>query len=155
MKPQSVASNALVERAARAALLDTQETLPDLLVDGFPFTPALWMIVVEPLLPRTKTDSGLFTVVISQEAESYQVTVGRVLRVGPAAMDGKTTGGVELSNFTAAIRTPSDLIGKYVIYQRHVGQELTLRKTEQVVKVMKLTDLLGVTEDPYAWKFYI
>lgn len=158
-QPQSAAqlrasaTHALVERAAQNALR-AEAPPPDLLLEGFPFTPALWMIVVEPLLPREMSDGGIAVVDLSQEAESFQMTVGRVLKAGPAAMDGKTSGGVELANFTADIRVPSDLIGKHVVYKRHVGQELTLRKTGQIVKVMMLTDLLGITEDPYAWKFY-
>ena len=148
------ASNALVEAAARGALRDMKPP-PDLFEAGFPFTPALWMIVIEPLRPREESDGGIAVVDLSQEAEEFQMTVGRVLKAGPASMDGQTTGGVRLNNFTADIQTPADLIGKYVVHHRHVGQELTLRKTGQVVKVMKVTELLGITEDPYAWKFYI
>jgi hypothetical protein len=135
--------------------LRPEPPLPDLLLAGFPFTPALWMIVVEPLAPREMSDGGIAVVDLSQEAESYQVTVGRVLKAGPAAMEGKTAGGVELCNFTDSIRTRDQLIGVYVVYQKHVGQDLTLRKTGQIVKAMKLTDTLGVTDDPYAWKFYV
>jgi len=155
MRPSPLATNSLVDRAARGALREVEARIPDLLVDGIPFTPALWMIVIEPLKPRTVTDGGIEVVDVSQEAEGYQVTVGRVLSAGPASMEGKTTSGINLANFTADIQTPAQLVGKYVMYQRHVGQDLRLRKTDQVVKVMKVTDLLGVTSDPYAWKFYI
>ena len=148
------ASKALVEAAARAALRP-DEPLPDLMIAGIPFTPALWMIVVEPLQPRDMTDGGIAVVDLSQDAEEYMVTVGRVLSAGPAAMEGQTTGGVPLNHFTKDITTPAQLIGQWVVYQKHVGQELTLRKTGQLVKVMKLTELLGVTEDRWAWRFYI
>jgi hypothetical protein len=154
MRP-SPASNTLVERAARAALRATDPAMPDLLLDGIPFTPALWYIVVEPLVPRTVSDGGIDVVDLSQEAESYAVTVGRVLAGGPEAMNGKTAAGIDLSNFTKDIHSIEELIGKYVIYRHHVGQKLTLRKTGQEVKAMAVTDLLGVTADPYAWKFYI
>ncbi len=153
-KARAAASNALVEAAARGALRDLAPP-PDLLTHGFPFTPAYWNIVVEPLQPREESDGGIAVVDLSQEAESYQMTVGRVLKVGPACMDGQTTGGVRLDNFTADIHKPEELIGKYFVYQRHVGQELTLRKTGQTIKVMKTTELLGHTDDPHAWKFYI
>lgn len=151
---RAAATNALVERVAQNALKGLDPP-PDLMVHGFPFTPAYWMVVVEPLQPREESDGGIAVVDLSQEAESYQMTVGRVLKVGPACMDGQTTGGVRLDNFTATIHKPEDLIGKYFVYQRHVGQELTLRKTGQTIKVMKTTDLLGETDDPHAWKFYI
>ena len=149
------ATNSLVERAARDALRAEDPAMPDLLLDGIPFTPALWNIVVEPLVPRTTSDGGIEVVDISQEAESYSVTVGRVLRAGPESMKGKTAAGIDLSNFTDEIHTREELIGKHVVYKHHVGQKLTLRKTGQEVKAMAITDLLGVTEDPHAWKFYI
>jgi hypothetical protein len=155
MMRSTQASNSLVERAARDALRGTDPQLPDMLLDGIPFTPALWYIVVEPLVPRTTSDGGLEVVDLSMEAESYAITVGRVLQAGPESMKGKTAAGIDLSNFTADIHTREELIGKHVVYKHHVGQKLTLRKTGQEVKVMAITDLLGVTEDPQAWKFYI
>jgi hypothetical protein len=158
MKNSSVAThatNSLVERAARAAMRGRPDDEPDLLTEGFPFEPALWMIVIEPIKPRELSDGNIVTVGISQEAEEFQITVGRVLKAGPGALDGKTTAGLELSKFLPGINTPEQLIGKYVIYKRHVGQDLILRKTGQTIKVMVVTDLLGVTSDPNAWKFYI
>jgi len=151
MKPD----NSLVDRAARRALQARDNGLPDLLLEGIPFRPSLWHIVVEPLAPRTMSDGGIQVVDISQEAESWQVTVGRVLACGPQAFAGRTTSGIDLANFLPDCNRPDELIGQHVIYTRHVGMELRLRKTDQVVKVMKLTDLVGVTDDPYAWKFYI
>jgi hypothetical protein len=153
-KARAAATNALVEAAARAAM-QADKPPPDLLTAGFPFEPAYWMIVVEPLQPRNKSDGGIEVVDVSMEAEAYQMTVGRILKVGPACMEGQTTGGVKLDNYTRSIRTPEELIGKYVVYQKHVGQELVLRETGQIIKAMKLTETLGVTDDPYAWKFYI
>ncbi len=114
-KARQAATNALVEAAARGALRD-MAPLPDLLTAGFPFTPALWMIVVEPLQPREESDGGIAVVDLSQEAEQYQMTVGRVLKAGPAAFEGQTTGGIKLDNFTADIHRPEDLVGKHVTF---------------------------------------
>lgn len=147
-------SSFLVDRAARAALAEVKPP-PDLLTEGFPFLPGGWNIVIQPLKPRSMSDGGLEVVEISQNAEEYQITVGRVLRCGPSAFDGKTTSGIELSKFVEGINTAEQLIGKYIFHQLHVGQILRLRKTDQQIKVIKLTDILGVTEDPHAWKFYI
>lgn len=141
------------ERAVRDAL--RAKTGTDLLKDGFPFTPALWNIVVEPLEPRSVSDGGIEVVEISKEAEGHQVTVGRVIGCGMAAFEGKTTSGIELCHFLPGIMCAEQLIGKHVVHQQHVGQILTMRKTGQHIKVMRLTDLLGVTDDPHAWKFYI
>jgi hypothetical protein len=148
-------ASSLVDRAARRALRETTVKTPDLLRDGFPFEPGLWNIVLEPLQPRTLSDGGIEVVDQSREAEEHQITIGRILKVGPAAMDGKTTSGIDLSNFLPGINTAKQLIGLYAIHMGHVGQVLRLRKTDQTIRVMKVTDLLGVTNDPHAWKFYI
>lgn len=150
-----LSNSSMVDRAARQAQ-QQEDALPDLMLPGgLPFRPALWMIVIEPLTPRSMSDGGIEVVTISQEAEGHQVTVGRVLKAGIASFEGKTTSGIELCHFLPDVSTPEQLVGKFVIYQQHVGQILTMRKTGQQVKVMKVTDLLGDTNDPHAWKFYI
>lgn len=146
--------NSLVERAARLATRQAAAK-PDLLKEDFPFDPVLWFIVVEPIEPRTVSDGGIEVVTESVVAESFQCTVARVLKCGPAAFEGKTTAGIELRNFLPGVQCAADLIGKFVVYQLHTGQELMLRRTGQKIRVLKVTDLLGVTGDPNAWKFYI
>jgi hypothetical protein len=149
------APNSIVERAAREALRAQDPELPDLMLNGIPFTPASWHICIEPLKPRKESDGGIAVVDLSQEAEYYKNNVGRVLSAGPESFGGKTTAGIELKNFTDKIHCREELIGQYVIYKPHTGIELTLRDTGQIVKVHVLNDFVGVTEDPYAWKFYI
>lgn len=143
-----------IDRVARRALKEVA-IKPDLLKDGFPFDPGWVNIVVETIAPRTTSDGGIEVVEESSEADRHQCTVARVLKAGPAAMEGLTASGIKLCNFHKDIQTIEQLIGKYVIYQLHCGQELTLRKTGQKIRVLKVTDLLGVTPDPHAWKFYI
>jgi hypothetical protein len=143
-----------IDRVARRALKAVAKT-PDLFKDGFPFDPGWVNIVVEQIAPRTVSDGGIEVVEDSVTAEAIQCTVARVLKAGPAAMEGKTASGIELKNFHKDIQTVEQLIGKFVIFQLHCGQELTLRKTGQKIRVLKVTDLLGVTADPQAWKFYI
>ena len=161
MRQAQLANNSLIERAARDALREAagEPELtagePELTAADVPFEPALWMILVVPLKPRRKSDGGIEVVDVSQEAEGFQNTVGRVIAAGPAAFEGKTTSGIELSHFTREISTPEQLLGRYVMYQRNVGQELTLRRSGEVVKVLKVTEVLGVTNNPHAWKFYI
>lgn len=127
----------------------------DLLRDGFPFEPSLWHIVVGPVPPRKHSEGGIEVVDSAQEAEAYLKTVGQVLKCGPLAFEGKTTSGQELKNFLPGIQSPEALIGNYVIHQSNVGQLFRLRSTRQLIKVMLLEHLLGVTEDPDAWIFYV
>jgi hypothetical protein len=144
-----------VDRIARRAMREVNKPNPDLLTAGFPFEPGWVNLIVEPIPPRTVSDGGIEMVDDSLTAEGFQCTVARVLKVGPAAMEGVTASGIKLCNFRPDIQTPEQLIGKYVIFQLHTGQELVLRRTGQKIRVMKVTDLLGVTHDPQAWKFYI
>lgn len=147
-------TNELVERAARTAIRESKPK-PDLLKDGIPFRPGLWNIVVEPLEPKKVSDGGIELVDVSQQAEEIQMTIGRVLKAGPESMKGKTSSGIDLSNFLEGVTTREQLVGLNVVYQLHTGQQMTLRRTGQRVIVMKVTDLLGVADDPDAWKFYI
>jgi co-chaperonin GroES (HSP10) len=144
----------MIDRAAREALR-AKVVKPDLLKEGFPFNPGLWNIVVEPIESKEETEGGIVLAAISQEADAFQVTCGRVLKVGPACMEGRTTSGIELCNFLPSVQTPQQLIGLHVLYQLHTGMSLYLRKTNQRIIVMKVTDLLGETSDPNAWKFYV
>ena len=143
-----------IDRVARTALREVAAK-PDLLKDGFPFDPGWVNLVVEAIPPRTTSDGGIEIVEDSMAAEEIQCTVARVLKCGPAAMEGVTASGIKLCNFHKDIQTIEQLIGKYVIFQLHCGQVLTLRKTGQKIRVIKVTDLLGVTPDPQAWRFYI
>lgn len=143
-----------IDRLARDAKKDLAAK-PDLLKDGFPFEPAWIWIVVEPRTPKTMSAGGILHVEVSQTAETYQASIGRVLKAGPASMDGKTTSGIDLNKFLPGITTREQLIGKWVIYQQHTGMRLRLAKTDQVIMVMKVTDLLGASDEPDAWKFYL
>src|ERR1700678_3759382 len=87
-----------IDRLARQAMRETKNELPDLIKEGFPFDPGWVNIVVEGIPPRTRSDGGIETVETSQEAEAIQCTVARVLKCGPAAMDGVTASGIKLSN---------------------------------------------------------
>lgn len=143
-----------IDRLAREAKRDLEKK-PDLLKEGFPYEPAWIWIVIEPRAPKTMSAGGIHHVEVSQTAETYQASIGRVLKAGPASMDGKTTSGIDICKFLPGITTREQLIGKWVFYQQHTGQRLRLAKTDQMIIVMKVTDLLGSTEDPDAWRFYL
>ena len=143
-----------IDRLARQALKERQEK-PDLLKIGFPFEPGGWHIIVEPIAPRSVTDGGIEIVEDAQNAESFLATIGRVLKVGPSCMEGTTPSGIKLSNFRPDIQKGEDLIGRYVLYQLHTGHELKLRASGLKLRILKVTDLLGVTDEPNAWRFYI
>ena len=146
--------SALINRAvARAA--EPERPKRDLLVTDFPFEPGHWNIVVEPLEPKTRTEGGIEVVSESIDAEKIQITIGRVLKAGPTAMEGRTSSGILLCEFTDKIKTREQLIGSYVMFQRYTGATLVLREDMRRLLVMNVTELLGITTDPNAWKFYL
>lgn len=146
-----------VDRIAQAAIAEEQPK-PDLLKTGIPLRVGSFYIAVEPITPSQFSAGNhgarILTAAITQEAESYQITIGRVLQCGPTAFDGKTESGIELGHFLPDITCAEDLIGKYVIFRKHTGQKLTLRASGQDIRLMTLDEFLGVTDDPTAWRFW-
>lgn len=131
----------------------------ELLRAQVPFDPSLWHIFTVPVRPRTMSDgkggAAVYVAEVATEAEGFQGTVARVLKCGPLAFAGKTSSGLDLKDFLPGIDCAEKLIGKYVFHQLHTGHEMILRTTGTKFRVFKLTDFLGVTGNPYAWKFYI
>lgn len=143
-----------VERAARKALKE-KAPKPDLLKNPPPLTVGAWNILVEPIEPKEESAGGIILAPITTEADSYQVTIGRVIACGPTAFEGKTTSGIDLGHFTDDIRSPKQLIGKFVMYQRHTGHDITLRETDQKLKILTLQEIVGVVHAPEKFRFYV
>lgn len=140
--------------AAKAA--DDAKTKPDLLKTGVRLTPMTFHIVVEPVEPiKTLGDGTLVKADLTAEAEQYMINIGRVLKLGPTALEGRTEGGVDLSRVAEGINKPADLIGKYVVYQKFTGAGLKRRATDQKVLLLTITELLAITDDPHDWVFYV
>lgn len=119
--------------------------------ENFPLEVAMWQILIE--MQRPKDRMGRFIKVETQrENEQYLTTVGRVLMVGPTAMSGKTESGIPLDQLTATIKTPEQLIGKYVIIQRYTGNELFFAPWPvKKLRYITATEILGVTTNPGMW----
>lgn len=145
-----------IDRLAANALqaVATERAKPDLLKTGIPGEPTLWRIVVEPVTPNEKVGS-LYKADATVDAEKYMTNVGRVLAVGPEALVGKTESGCDLSHVTDSIRKREDLIGKYVVYQKHSGTRMKLRDGGIDLVILTITEIDMITDDPEAWVFYL
>lgn len=146
-----------VDLAARRALQQADAETVDLLkLDRLPVQPAGWNILVEPMTPKQTSEGGIMLVSESQMAEEVNTTVGRVIACGPTAMQGKTNSGIEIRDFTDDIQKPADLKGRYVIYQKHTGQDVVLKKYgDRKLKLLTVTELLAVVDDPDDLRFYL
>lgn len=119
--------------------------------ENFPLEVAMWQILIE--MQRPKDRMGRFIKVETQrENEQYLTTVGRVLLVGPTAMSGKTESGIPLDQLTATIKTPEQLVGKYVIIQRYTGNDLFFAPWPvKKLRYITATEILSVTKVPGMW----
>jgi hypothetical protein len=119
--------------------------------ENFPLEVAMWQILIE--MQRPKDRMGRFIKVETQrENEQYLTTVGRVLMVGPTAMSGKTESGIPLDQLTATIKTPEQLVGKYVIIQRYTGNDLFFAPWPvKKLRYITATEILSVTKVPGMW----
>ena len=130
--------------AARFDLVELIEADPAV----FPLEISLWNILIEMVQPPLKM--GILHKTDAQiQAEQWFSVIGRVILCGPSALEGKTASGIELSRFTAGIKDPAALIGKYVIHQRHVGADIWFAPMPgKRLKVISATEILGVTDNP-------
>jgi hypothetical protein len=114
----------------------------------FPIEISLWNILIEMVQPSAKM--GILIKTDDQiKAEQYFSVIGRVVLCGPSALEGKTSSGIPLANFTAGIKDPAALIGKYVIHQRHVGADIWFAPMPgKRLKIISATEILAVTDNP-------
>lgn len=119
--------------------------------DDFPLEVASWNILIEMQKPKDRM--GRFVKVDSQrETEQYLTVVGRVLLCGPTALSGKTESGIPLNELTATIKTPEDLIGKFVICQRYTGNDQFFAPIPgKKLRYITATEILGVSKIAGLW----
>lgn len=144
-----------VERLARAALGD-EKPFRDLFERPPPVRATLWNIYVQPLPAPKETRGGIQVVKSVQDADAILQIVGRVFDVGPAALDGRTEGGIDLSKFGPNIKIAADLLGRYVLMQRNVGDKVTAVDDEYVFYAVTCSAIIGVIDgDPRSFRAYL
>jgi co-chaperonin GroES (HSP10) len=142
-----------IDQLARQAQRDQVKV--DYLKEKLPLRPIGWQILLEPQEPKKTSAGGIIIADAAQQVEEITITVGRVLRVGPTALQGKTSSGVNLADLDPSIQKVDDLIGMYVIYQRYTGSTITLRRTGKKLLLLTVTELLAIAEDPDELLFYV
>ena len=115
----------------------------------FPLEIAMWNVLIEMVRPTSKFGGLIEKTAAQLSAEEYLSVIGRVILVGPSAMEGKTESGILLKDLTATIKTPEDLIGKYLIHQRHTGADVWFAPLPgKKLKIITTTEILAVTTNP-------
>lgn len=143
----------MTDLAVQRALMETEE-LPPLTVEDLPLVPMFWHIIVEPLVPKKQTQSGLIISDGARKVEQIQNTVGRVLIVGPLAFGGTTSSGLQLSRDDNARNLKA---GDYVLFARYTGQEVKFTKEnhDRTIIILSDTELLALVRDPSVIRFWI
>jgi hypothetical protein len=115
----------------------------------FPLEIAMWNILIEMVRPKSKFGGLIEKTAGQMQAEEYLSKIGRVILVGPTAMEGKTESGIALKDLTATIKTPEQLIGKYIIQQVHTGQDVWFAPLPgKKLKLISATEIMAVTTNP-------
>ncbi len=147
----------LVTGMARRALsrIPAEIKQRDLLVDGYDGEPTYWYIHIEPVKPAaTIGDGTLLAPDESMEAERFKTNIGRVLKLGMAALEGTTRSGIALKDIIPGLSKPKDLIGRYFVYDRDAGRVMTFRTGEQYL-ITEAISLTTEVKDPSLYKFYL
>lgn len=146
-------TDSATERLIRQGLRDSGDVVP-LHPDEVPIFPLFWQILVEPLLPKKRTGSGIHIPDEAQEVEKIQNTVGRVLRLGTLAFKAKAASGLDLSQDEKARTLQA---GDYVLFARYTGQTVNLKTSgdDRVVILLSDSELLAVISDPDRIRFWI
>jgi hypothetical protein len=135
-----------VERdlSERVDLIKMRAQNPDL----FPLECGMWHILLQKWTPSAKM--GIIEKTATQmQAEEYLTVIGKVIMVGPTAFEGKTESGIELSKLCASVKTPEDLIGKYVIHSPYTGSDIYFAPLPSIkLKMITATEILAVTTMP-------
>ena len=137
------------EMEARIAQAEQEEKLEPIKLEDLPLKPMYWHVLIEPLRAKQKIGS-LYLSEETKRVEEIQTTVGRIVAIGPCAFTGKTNAGNDLSLDIDR----STIVGKYVMYQKHVGQEIKLR-SGHLLKLMDDSELLALVDDPDTFRHWL
>lgn len=114
----------------------------------FPLEVANYNILCEMVTPRSMM-GRFFKTALQQENEQYLTVIGRVLLIGPTAFDGTTKSGIVLSNLSATVKSPADLLGKYVQMQRYTGNDVYFAPmSSKKLRYITIGEILGITTVP-------
>jgi co-chaperonin GroES (HSP10) len=116
-----------------------------------PIKPINWRLLIQPLPPKKK--AGLLDMPDEvTQAEEFLTCVGKIIDMGSFAYMSKTNAGLDLSQES---RKPA--VGSFVLYAQYAGQEVTLVRDAQPLKLRIIddTEVLAVITDPEMIKRYI
>lgn len=115
-----------------------------------------WRILVKPKPSKHTSSGGIVLVDETQEAEEHLKYIGQVVDIGEAAMQTKTTGGIDMGQFQVRPK-----VGDWILFSPYSGFRIHYRSDDEddkgILLVIKDTDVHGVfdsfedTEAYYSW----
>ena len=119
-------------------------------------SPMLWRVLVMPVQPRTKTQSGIVLPEMARDAESHLQVIGKVVAMGPVAFksDKFIAGPEDRARIERGDRVAdAPAIGGWVVYPRYTGQRVVFRNTKLVM--MNDDEILGRANGPDGFRIYL
>lgn len=143
-----------IDKIARDAMRDTKGEVNYIKnPEKLPIRPFIWQLIVEPKRPKETTESGLLIARSAQEVQEVQTTIGTVVALGPLAFTGKSQSGADMARFSDHIKSPTDLIGIDVLYQRYTGLNVKLKNGRKLL-VLDDTNIMCDVPFPDEILFY-
>lgn len=137
-----------IERRIKAA--DEEAKLEPITPEQLPMQPMFWHVLIEPMRPKQQSKGGLILAEETTRVEEILTTIGRLVAIGPAAFQGKTESGIDLSKDIDR----DTLVGRWVMYAKHTGQEIKLRSGHRLM-LMNDSELLAFVDDPEEFRHWI
>lgn len=125
-----------VKQLAAEAMRPREKLAFDL--NNLPIKVGLWYVLIAPVTPKSKTDGGIELPKESQQAESYLISIGKILDMGELAYKSKTASGLDLATDS---RKPA--LGDFVLFQQYAGTRMQMRDG-RVLIILSDTEIIGV-----------
>ena len=103
-------------------------------------------VLVAPRMPKTKTEGGIILADISIDAEKMNVSVAKIVDIGPSAFRDRVTGERWLGY-------PWCKVGDWVICPKFGTKQLSMEDTNY--SLLNDDEIMAVVSDPEAIKAYI
>lgn len=110
--------------------------------------PVGWKIIVRPKEGKTETESGI-DLTATVDAQEHLTYLGEIVAIGEAAFMTKTTGGLNMAEWTVRPE-----VGDFVIFPAYGGTQIRQSGERHPLRLLNDTDIMALIDNPddyYSW----